>query len=323
MFKNVLLGLLGGCASIGAGTVGYLYLRTPEIAPPVPVQIEMTEERAARGKHLFENVAGCDGCHSPQDFSRAGGPVVAYGRGQGGVFPSTLGLPGRVVAPNLTPDRETGLGNWTDGEKIRAIREGIGKDGRALFPLMPYGNYRNMSDEDVYALVVYLNMLTPIRNELPKTELQFPASQLIKSLPRPVGLVRSPDARRRWEHGRYLATLAGCVNCHTQEFNGQLIESKRLAGGRTFRYPHGTAVSPNITPDGETGIGRWTEADFIAKFRRFRDHDCIDRPRAEVVGFTVMPWSGLAGLSNDELSAIWSFLRAQPAVRNVVVRARG
>jgi len=89
-------------------------------------------------------------------------------------------MPGMVVAANITPDRETGIGGWTDGEKIRAIREGVDRDGRVLFPMMPYGNYRLMSDEDVYAVVAYINSLPAVRNPLPATAIKFPVSLLIK-----------------------------------------------------------------------------------------------------------------------------------------------
>jgi hypothetical protein len=102
------------------------------------VKVEMTPERVARGEYLFKVAADCGGCHSERDWSKFSAPVVQGGEGKGFVFPPELALPGTVVAPNLTPDPETGLGAWSDGEKIRAIREGISRDGRALFPMMPY-----------------------------------------------------------------------------------------------------------------------------------------------------------------------------------------
>ena len=120
---------------VGCG-LGYLYFRKPAIAAPSAIQVEMTPERIARGKYLFQQVMYCDGCHSEHDESRFGRPVVEAGRGKGYVFPAEIGMPGTVVASNITPDRETGIGAWTDGEKIRAIREGIDRDGRVLFPMM-------------------------------------------------------------------------------------------------------------------------------------------------------------------------------------------
>jgi Cytochrome c len=129
----------------------------------------MSEGRIARGKFLFTVVANCDGCHSQLDTSRFGDVVVPGGRGKGGLFPEE-GLPGTVYAPNITPDRETGLGRWTDGEKIRAIRDGVSRDGRALFPLMPYQSFRHMGDDDVESLVAYMNTLAPIHNRVPTQE---------------------------------------------------------------------------------------------------------------------------------------------------------
>ena len=95
-------------------------------------------------------------------------------------------LPGHVVGPNLTPDVETGAGTWCDDQLARAIREGIGHDGRALFPMMPYEDFRHMSDEDLASVVVYLRSLAPaVHAELSKTEIIFPVKYLIRSVPEP------------------------------------------------------------------------------------------------------------------------------------------
>src|SRR5690349_12687193 len=133
-----ILAMLSLALLVGAVMVaGYFHVLMPERARPREIKVQATPARLARGKYLFA-LADCDGCHSQRDFSRFGGPVVESGRGRGNVFPPDMGLPGTVVAPNITPDRETGIGTWTDGEKMRAIREGVDKDGRALFPMMPY-----------------------------------------------------------------------------------------------------------------------------------------------------------------------------------------
>ena len=124
-------------AVAGCG-LGYLYIRKPAMAPPSPIQVAMTPERIARDAYLFQRVMDCDGCHSQHDESRFGCPVIESGRGKGYVFPAEMGMPGTLVATNITPDRETGIGAWTDGEQFRAIREGIGRGGRVLFPMMPY-----------------------------------------------------------------------------------------------------------------------------------------------------------------------------------------
>src|SRR5579859_7506612 len=176
---------------MAAASVGFLYLRKPAIAPPAAEKIEATQARIERGKYLF-NLADCDGCHSQRDFSRFARPVVESGRGQGFVFPAELGLPGKIAASNITSDPETGIGAWTDGEKIRAIREGISRDDRPLFPMMPYGSLRHMSDEDVYSLVAFLNTLPPVKHRVPRSQINFPVSMLMKSEPRPAGSVAAP-----------------------------------------------------------------------------------------------------------------------------------
>ena len=136
MWKKILGGIALLALAAGALGYGYLSLRQPATAPPLAIKVEMTPERIERGRYLFQYVADCDGCHSERDFSRFGGPIVESGRGKGGLFPPELGLPGTIAAANITPDQETGIGAWTDGEKIRAIREGVDRDGRTLFPMM-------------------------------------------------------------------------------------------------------------------------------------------------------------------------------------------
>jgi mono/diheme cytochrome c family protein len=234
--------------------LAYLYFGSPATAPPSPVKIEPNEARLARGKHIFHQVAACGDCHSQRDYTRFGGPEIEGGEGLGFAFPQEMGFPGIVVAPNITSDKETGIGNWTDGEVIRAIREGVSRDGQALFPLMPYASFRYMSDEDVLALVAYLRTLPPAKNVLPRSKIDFPVSMLIKSLPQPVGHVPPVDRSNTLKYGEYLTTLGGCGNCHTPMEKGEPLPGKRFAGGEIFRTPRGTVVSANITPDMDTGI---------------------------------------------------------------------
>lgn len=186
------VGYVVAAALLMAGAaVTYLYARKPEMAPPAGLRIERTPERLARGEYLYR-LADCDGCHSERDYGRFGGPVVPGGKAAGQVFPKEMGMPGTVVAPNLTTDPETGIGTWTDGEKVRAIREGVDKNGRALFPMMPYEAFRKMSDEDVYSLVAYLDTLPPVKRRHPAMELDFPVALMIKGAPKPAGSVARP-----------------------------------------------------------------------------------------------------------------------------------
>ncbi|HEY2017939.1 MAG TPA: c-type cytochrome [Bryobacteraceae bacterium] len=320
MWKKILLILLLVIIVVPAAGLAYLYFRRPAQAPAPSLKVAMTPERIARGKFIFQYVSHCDSCHSERDFTRVDGPVVESGRGRGNVLSSLInGLPGTVIAPNLTPDPETGLGNWTDGEKIRAIREGVDRDGRALFPMMPYAGYRKMSDEDVESLVAYLDSLSPVKNPLPKTQLAFPVNLMIKGVPQPVGNVPPHDRSDKVKHGEYLATLGACAECHTPMDKGQPVPGKKFAGGRQFVSSLGTVVTANITPDIETGIGKWSEEFFLKKFYDYKEYAANGPPKASgPEAFTLMPWLGLSQLPPEDLGAIYAYLRTLRPVHNPV-----
>ena len=284
----------------------YFYAVKPATAKPSSIKVDMSPARIERGRYVFL-LADCDGCHSERDFSRFGGPVVATGRGKGFVFPKELGLPGTVAAPNITPDQETGIGEWTDGEKIRAIREGISRDGRPLFPMMLYEQYRNLSDEDVESLVAFMNTLRPVKNKVPRSEVKFPVSMLIRTAPKPAGHVPPSDRRSVVEYGRYLVTAAGCAHCHTG------ADGVKFAGGEEFNFPGMKVVSSNITPDKEAGIGSWTENYFVSRFQAYKPYVEKGAPAAAPNTFTVMPWLSYSQLEADDLKAIYAYIRTQPA----------
>ncbi len=143
----------------------YLLLRSPSSQPAQNITVDLSPARIERGKYLFDAVCACGSCHSERDFKKFGGPLLPGRSGSGQEMPF-YGLPGTITAGNLTRDKDSGLGQWTDGEKIRAIRDGINKDGRALYPLMPYQYYRYLSDEDVQSIVAYANWSSSIENLL-------------------------------------------------------------------------------------------------------------------------------------------------------------
>ncbi|SPE31681.1 Cytochrome c-like protein [Candidatus Sulfopaludibacter sp. SbA3] len=320
MLKKVVL-IVGVVLIVAiAGGAAFLYLHQPAQAAPSGIKVAMTPERIARGKFLFENLCDCDGCNSQRDFSRVDGPVVAAGRGRGNELSAFLrGMPGTVVASNITPDPETGLGKWTDGEKIRAIREGVDNAGRALFPMMPYPSYRKMSDEDVQAVVAYMNSLPPIQNSLPATKLNFPVGLFIKFAPAPAGSVGPPDRADRLKYGEYLVTIGGCADCHTPLEKGQPVVGKTFAGGQVFASSAGTVVTANITPDMETGIGKWSEEYFKKKFYDYREYAASGPPPLPgPQAFTLMPWLELSQVPPEDLGAIYAWLRTVKPVHNAV-----
>jgi mono/diheme cytochrome c family protein len=305
-------------AAIGAS---WLFLRSPASAPPSSIKVSMVPDRIARGKYIFESVSDCGGCHSQRDFTRLGGPEVP-GRIGAGVILSDLvkGLPGVVVASNITPDNETGIGTWTDGEKIRAIREGVDRYGHALFPMMPYEGYSHLSDEDVQSVVAFLDSLAPIHNPLPKTKLNFPVGLMIKGVPKPAGTVAPPDKSDPIQYGRYLVTVGGCGDCHTPtDKQGAPLPGKLLAGGRIFETTYGTVVTSNITPDNDTGIGAWNQAAFVGRFYAYKPMVTNEPPPATPATFTLMPWLGSSQQDEDSLKAIYAYLRTVPPVSNHVV----
>ena len=320
MLKKVLISIVLAVILIPSAVLAWLYLRKPAVAPPANVKVAMTPERIARGKYLFENVCDCGGCHSQRDFTRFGGPVIAGRVGAGNVLSALLeDLPGTVVAPNITTDPATGIGLWTDGEKIRAIREGIDKHGRVLFPMMPYPSYRKMSDDDVQSLVAYLNTLPAVNNLLVRTVLNFPVGLMITGVPQPAGKVAPPPRNDRRAYGEYMVTMGGCGDCHTPLKRGQPEQALAFAGGRVFASSSGTVVSANITPDTETGIGKWSEEFFLKKFYDYKDYaehgpPAVSGPKS----FTLMPWLGLSQLAPEDLGAIYTYLKTLKPIHNAV-----
>jgi len=273
MWKRVLFGTLLLLLIVAAAGAAWLLLRRPSQVAAAGIKVPMTPERIARGKYIFENLADCAGCHSERDFSRVAGPEVPAGRGRGNVLSELMhGLPGTVVAPNITPDPDTGIGKWSDGEKIRAIREGVDRDGRALFPMMPYTQYRHMSDDDVQSVVAFLDSLAPVHHPLPVTHLDFPVSIFVKFAPQPAGSVPAPNPADSLKYGEYLVTVGGCSDCHTPQQKGQPLPGMDFAGGQPFETTFGTIVSANIITDPDTGIGKWNEDFFLKKFADYKEY---------------------------------------------------
>jgi hypothetical protein len=175
-------------------TIGWRPFIGPRARPLTDRTFPSTPQRVARGRYLTENLLHCFACHSERDWNRHDAPVVAGYHGAGTPNFPLKDLPGDVRPPNITPDKETGAGNWTDDQLARAIREGVGYDGRALFPFMPYENFRFLSDEDLASVIVYLRSIPPVRREIPGTDLIFPVSHLIRNAPQPLyGRVPDPD----------------------------------------------------------------------------------------------------------------------------------
>lgn len=299
------------------GLLTFVNLGLPRlrVGPAREHRVEVTPERVARGRYLAHHVNVCIDCHSTRDWSRFSGPIVVGTEGKGGErFAREYGFPGEFYAKNITP---TALSTWTDGELERLMTTGVARDGRAMFPVMPYPNYAELCQDDVDALIAYVRTLAPLAGAYPDAQLDFPANLLVKTLPFERERPACPSPADTVAYGAYLLNAASCVECHTKTEYGRQVGA-RLAGGFAFTLPGGVVTSANITPDVETGIGNWTKEAFIA---RFRGHLGVDEPVVRPGEMqTLMPWQMYSGMSEQDLGAIYEYLRTVAPVNNSVVK---
>jgi len=313
--RNILLSLLalvGFAAFLVISRIGWEVVLGPKARPVTDRPFERTGARMARGKYLAEGPAACFHCHTEHDLSRPEYPIVQARKGAGWLMP----IPelGTLPAPNLTPDPETGLGNWTDDEIARAIREGVGRGNRAIFPVMPYLDLAKLDDEDVASIVVYLRALTPVRNPVPVRALPFPLEYIVKTIPRPITTPQpSHPSATPVERGRYLVAIAGCQGCHTAtDQRGVPVPGLEFGGGGLFHDP-GKNMQPvfsaNITQD-PSGIPHYDEALFM---QTLRSGKVSTRTLVHI-----MPFEFFANITDDDLHDIYAFVKSVPAVKHRV-----
>jgi mono/diheme cytochrome c family protein len=268
------------------------------------------EDIAARGEYLAR-AGGCFSCHTA-----AGGQKLAGGRALITAF-------GTFYSPNITPDAETGIGRWTDAQFLRALREGVRPDGANYFPVFPYPSFTGISDGDALAIKAYLFSLPAVRHPNRPHEVPFPfAWRLLQSgwkvlFFTPGPFRPAPDRSAAYNRGAYLVTaLAHCGECHTpRNFLGATRSGQRLAG-----TPDGASgeLVPNITPDPDTGIGKWDRSDVVELLRTGTTPD-----QGKVKGaMRAVIEDGLKYLSDSDLEAIADYLFAQPAIVHKVARQR-
>lgn len=272
-----------------------------------------------RGEYLALHVAACVDCHSKRDFTKFSGPVIPGTEGGGGfLFDEKLGLPGKIYGKNITPDNETGIGTWTDDDILKAMTQGISKNGDTLFPLMPYIQFNHMAKEDLLSIIAYIRTWKPIRNKVPARQLMMPIAM---AYPGPAlqasidGNVRPPESDKV-QYGGYLATMADCGTCHSPQTPQGPDVSKMFAGGYTFDLGTNKVASANITSDSATGIGAWTEERFLNKFTQYREEKSYSYDPGNQN--SVMPLSVLAGMKDEDLKAIYAYLRTVKPISNKV-----
>jgi mono/diheme cytochrome c family protein len=268
---------------------------------------EPTAARLERGRYIVEGPAHCFECHSEVDWETPGAQPKPGSKGAGMDF-TKYGLPW-LVAPNITPDIETGAGKWTDEQFVRAIREGIGHDGRRLFPVMPYEYFREMSDEDLASVVVYLRSIEPVSNVLPTTNIPEQMKQTLPAQQPIAEPVSAPNMSTPVARGKYLATLASCASCHSPMIQGRHSDELALAGGMSFKGPWGQVSTANITPD-PSGISYYDEALFINTLRT--GHVGARQLKS------IMPWGYFRNMTDEDLKAIFAYLQTLRPVKHRV-----
>jgi mono/diheme cytochrome c family protein len=297
----------------------YLKIFLPGTGPAPELKVEITPERVARGEYLANYVMVCADCHSMRDYSKFSGPLTGHHFAGGGEeFTEQAGLPGNFYASNLTPFY---LKDWTDGEIFRAITSGVSKNGRALFPVMPYPLYNHANEEDIYAVIAYLRTLSPSENMVKTSKAKFPVSLLLNTMPVKYTSPVKPNEQDVIPYGKYLATIGGCVECHTPMEKGKLLWEEAFSGGRVFPLPGGSLTTSNLTPDLETGIGRWTEEMFINRFKAFADSSYMPHDIDFNTEYnTLMPWTLYSQMKESDLKAIFAYLQTlEPRNRQIVI----
>jgi len=283
---------------VTAITLNAAQARTAQ-AQATQAQATQAKALAERGKYLVEGIAGCGNCHTPKGPN---GPLPGMELAGNSVVED--GPAFRAVAANITPDKATGIGGWTDAQIARAIREGIRPDGTLIGPPMPIGLYRGMADADVNAIVAYLRTVPSVSNKSEKSAYHIP---LPPNYGPPVGQIAAPPSIDRVAYGGYLASAIGhCVECHSPLLPGGRRDFSKIgAGGQAFNGPWGTSVAANITSSKARGLGDWSDADIERAIRQgiSRDGHALQPP---------MGFAYYASISKPDMTALIAYLRTLP-----------
>ena len=253
-----------------------------------------------RGDYLVNGILACQNCHTP----RGPGGALAMDRQLSG-GPQVFDEPSFAVrGANITPDRETGIGAWSDDDIKRALQAGVRPNGVPLAPIMPFPFYKVFTPRDLDAVVAYLRSVAPVAHEVPiptyKSEMPvaaYPGGETAMSEEQLADPVR---------RGFYLATIGHCMACHTPKISERQDFANALGkGGEVFTGPFGTSVAPNITSHRSAGIGAWSDAEIKRAITQgiSRDGHRLKPP---------MFFAAYRRLSEPDLDAIVAWLRTLP-----------
>lgn len=257
------------------------------------ISFAQNDARLARGKYLVESVVACGNCHSARDSK--GEPDFSRGLSGGMVFNAP---PFKAVAPNITPDPETGIGKWTDAQLAKAIREGVKPDGSVIGPPMPIEMYRHLSDDDLAAIVAYIKAQPPVKHAMAESTYNIP---LPPNYGPAVKHIQAPPSAKTVKYGEYLANIGHCMECHTpRDKTGRLMTTRLGAGGEIFKGPWGTSISRNLTAD-ESGLKNWTDAQIATAIRG------TDRSGAHLKPPMAFAW--YTHINDKDMAALIAYLR--------------
>lgn len=255
----------------------------------------LAETQLERGAYLVNGVMACANCHTPLD---ANGPVLSKALAGGRVFDTPAF---KVHASNITPDKETGIGKWSDTELKTFLTTGARPSQVPVAPIMPTAFYKILTPGDLTAVVGYLRSVQPVRNEMPSADYKKPLSPQVA--PFADKALTDADMRDPVKRGMYLVTLGHCLECHTPaSANGHDYTGSAGRGGRTFPGPWGESRSSNITAHPASGLGNWTDDEIKRAITQgvSRDGRKLKPP---------MAFAAYARISPQDQDAIVAFLR--------------
>ena len=257
---------------------------------PAPLTTAIAQGDIKRGEHIVAAIGACRDCHG----ANLGGSIM--------IDDPALG---RIVAPNLTTG-QGGIGaTFTDIDWVRAIRHGVGPDGKGL-KVMPSGGFYTFTDADLAGIIAYVKSQPPVDSDLPANDVRLLGRTLFvagvlplisaEGIPHDVARPTDVQPGVSVEYGRYLTTAGGCADCH----------GARLAGGTVPGSDAATPPAPNLTPGGEL-VG-WTNTDFRRALREGKT------PTGRQLS-DAMPWKAMGQMSDEELDAVWAYLHSLPPLQ--------
>lgn len=268
------------------------------------VKFKITPQRIARGKYLTEGPLWCFNCHTERDTTKAGWPPFWDKKGSGALLRKTDST--YLYAPNITPDKKTGIADFTDDMIARAIREGVGHDDRVLSD-MPWWTFRELTDEDVASVVSYLRTMPAIENKIPRRKLGQKSEEDLKKGSFPIqNAIEILDLSNSLDRGKYLIGISDCIGCHTGWYKRN---PGVFGGGNPMDHNKEHIFSSNISSD-ITGVGAWPAETFIYVMKNGKGKSGSLNGQ--------MPWVSFKNMSDEDLEAIYQALLTTYPVKHIV-----